>query len=796
MRRVRLMRNSISKRRTRIDEVQVKGPNRELARLKTDKDCDDLQNKTWLEQNCKSSSKNVCIYCGRQFDRRAVLFSHHKVRFVAVDLLTQSQNLLLIYYLIYLKQVCKQKNMPNTRLSFTKKGNEERPNDSNGWNGKEFDDSSNSNSLDGACLDNNRISILKEKSNKLLKNEAHVLDGIENISTNRRKRNRSLKAIITDAANQSADEKSLDSYWTPDDNVKIKVESFSPSDETNVSDSGRNSMNDVESEIKDSRPEDAKKVKTEKRTRGSSENMKLLENKTKPKLSSNHCKYCFKKFSNASNLRRHITMSHFGPKEFTCNLCTFRARRKIDILGHMRLKHDGERSDILNYVTIADEPVPKPVGSVNRRKERHTEVLRDDEEEIFIDSEPFMLEENTESSSADMEKDATGSTNDDTKQPESKKPNLKRKGRPKSKDKPEKSESSTSIGSQNERSDSLTTRRPVRNRIMPVKKDFVYDYSTLLKKDYKDFPEEFQKQSQPQPQPGPSQAQPQELQKCKKPSVVQVDNKVNKSSHIPPIANDSSKSSPQSPTDQPKPSTQQQKQNQTDDNVPPENVGEIDGIKGAAKAMAQRAVQANRAVFSLFSKLPDIPMERPRNKSQRQFDSNSMKDWPILKRTPAICDGLKSKLSNIKVPGLKRRKRSCLLKHSFNNTYKKLHDKHKIATNGHIDSHYKCNDVKLQSNDNMKISSKLVDKIQMRCAQIDSNNVEESLVCLEVQNSRLIHSDNSSPSISDKPQIEDAPTAPRRMTLLERLAENKTKKLNESLSRMTIANSDNDSDED
>lgn len=81
MRRVRLMRDSILKRRTRIDEVQVKGPSRELARLQTDKERVDSQNKAWLDnlENNESSSKNVCLYCGRQFDRRAVLLSHHKV---------------------------------------------------------------------------------------------------------------------------------------------------------------------------------------------------------------------------------------------------------------------------------------------------------------------------------------------------------------------------------------------------------------------------------------------------------------------------------------------------------------------------------------------------------------------------------------------------------------------------------------------------------------------------------------------------------------------------------------------
>lgn len=81
MRRVRLMRDSILKRRTRIDEVQVKGPSRELARLQSDKERADSQNKAWLDnlEDNDSSNKNVCLYCGRQFDRRAVLLSHHKV---------------------------------------------------------------------------------------------------------------------------------------------------------------------------------------------------------------------------------------------------------------------------------------------------------------------------------------------------------------------------------------------------------------------------------------------------------------------------------------------------------------------------------------------------------------------------------------------------------------------------------------------------------------------------------------------------------------------------------------------
>lgn len=81
MRRVRLMRDSILKRRTRIDEVQVKGPSRELKLLQTDKERVDSQNKAWLDnlEDNENISKNVCLFCGRQFDRKAVLLSHLKV---------------------------------------------------------------------------------------------------------------------------------------------------------------------------------------------------------------------------------------------------------------------------------------------------------------------------------------------------------------------------------------------------------------------------------------------------------------------------------------------------------------------------------------------------------------------------------------------------------------------------------------------------------------------------------------------------------------------------------------------
>lgn len=684
----------------------------------------------------------------------------------------------------------------------------DRNHGTNGWNDREYDDSSNSNSLDGACImDNTIISTLKEKPNKLIKSELDM-DVSEGISTNRRKRNRALKAIVTTDTIQSDDEKSLNVFWNADDTIKIKEEINSPVDNANLSDSGSNNTGsnntgDVDAQTKARKSQEVGVVKEEKKMRASTN--ETIENKTKLKLSSSHCKYCFKKFSNASNLRRHITMSHFGPKKFTCNLCTFRARRKIDILSHVRTKHQfgGERTDAFKFVTVNDEPPPKlpqPASSVNRRKEKHTEVLRDDEEEMFIDSETFMVEGSSEhlltlgtsneNSNADLDENSANQMMNETVEPaESNKldTNLKRKGRPKRNDKM-KNFCDQKLG------ESLPARRPIRNRIMPVKKDFVYDLSTLLKKDYKDFHDEIQKHSlthagQSQPQVTASVIVSDKL-KSRNVSPTPIDNKGNRRRSAPTNAPEPAEPHIDRNAELEPTAADQQKEELRKISAT-HHPSDMDEIKGAAEAMAQQAVQANKAVFSKNSS-PELPAERPVAKPQRQFDSNIMKDWPILKRPPAIFDGTKSKLSNLKVPGLKRKKRSCSLKHSTNTNHKnRVYDKHKYGTNGHsIESNKDDTDQSIS--ETIKISSKLANKIQLKCAQIDGDNTKTSKP--EVQGPQSVTSTNSLSSASKQQLDAVATTTPRRMTLLERLAENKTKKLNESLSRMAL-NSDNDSDE-
>lgn len=830
MRRVRLMRDSILKRRTRIDEVPVKGPNRELARLQSDKEIADSQNKAWID-NFEDSKciANICIFCNRRFERKAVLLSHQKV--------------------------CQLKKKSSSRISLSRKIDQTK---TNGWNDRDFDDSSNSNSLDAPYLDESSKSTAKsekEKSTKVEKSiKAEIEDTLDPITTtNKRKRNRAVKAVIIENANDTDDEKSLNVCWNIDESTKIKEESVSPGNVPDVSTANNNVNTNNSWNIDDSEAPIDESVSNEKKTRSTS------GTKTRPKLTSSHCKYCFKKFSNPSNLRRHITMTHSVPQKFTCNLCKvdeFRARRKTDMINHMRTKHQfgGERAEAFKFVTINDEPSPKQPPSINRRKERHTEVLQDDEEEIFIESEPFVPANDeepidnqqlndTSNENSNIETDDASGINEQLDD--------KRKSRTRAKEKLKKLERTLSFGDKKS-IETLPARRPVRNRTMPVKKDFVYDLSTLLKKDYKDFQHEFPKQTLTQltPQqptiqhksrpasPTPAESRPNRRRNTlpdasdqqTQPQTIETDETVKDESNSMAKGETNKQAQPSQTVTLPQPKDETITVNQT--------TVEQNYIKGAAVAMAKQAVKANRAVFF---KAPDLPAERPitapvATAPQRQFDATSMKDWPILKRPPAIFDESKSKISIIKVPGLKRKKRSCLLKNVANNQKSLLHRNRlhelKNSMNGHTDKHIsKCNndsDSNSKNDASIKISAKLADKIQMQCTQNDCKTVDlNTLTCKDLSSSDpLINAaaapdaapdaapaaaasllanklDSSLETISVSSSVTTtisvattvATATPRRMTLLERLAENKTKKLNESLSRMTIGNSDNDSDE-
>jgi hypothetical protein len=90
MRRIRTMRDAIYKKSSRADEVVVKGPSRELTRLRQstavsaansnygDDNGDDeqQQKKAYIENMENYKNLPYCTYCCKNFERKAVLQSH------------------------------------------------------------------------------------------------------------------------------------------------------------------------------------------------------------------------------------------------------------------------------------------------------------------------------------------------------------------------------------------------------------------------------------------------------------------------------------------------------------------------------------------------------------------------------------------------------------------------------------------------------------------------------------------------------------------------------------------------
>uniref|UniRef100_A0A1A9WY53 C2H2-type domain-containing protein n=1 Tax=Glossina brevipalpis TaxID=37001 RepID=A0A1A9WY53_9MUSC len=182
------------------------------------------------------------------------------------------------------------------------------------------------------------------------------------------------------------------------------------------------------------------------------------EQKKSKKLLTCRCKICNKQFNALSNLRRHISMFHYRARRFGCILCEYRAFRRYDIVNHLGFVHKmtGERDRMaLEYVSVHE---------VNYSKD-------DVEGDILVVSEDM-----------DIDKDQKLETV------------IKRKKRKKlipltELAHPEPPENGRLKGvkqklrkgfrQQMDGNVKGMRKRPIRNRIKPENKDFVYDLSNL-----------------------------------------------------------------------------------------------------------------------------------------------------------------------------------------------------------------------------------------------------------------------------------------------------------------------------
>lgn len=316
------MRDTIMRRRTRISEIQVKGPSREVIRLQNEarqqrvtwpdnytgtggKPLPDVGRSSSVPSSTKSASNkhsSLCSYCGKTFDRRAALSTHLKS--------------------------CPAKSSSTTTNATTRSTDADLR-----ISALQENDETNSNSADSFMAMLNREKAIQAKifeqeqqiastKTELIKDNASDKAPEVNLNQNKRKRFKAQK-LSTDA--DDVDE--LDFYDSWESNADSPTKFFGFNDEKCAKD--QNTTRDA--------------IKTKK-----------------PKLSldddqlTTDCSMCDRKFANLSNLRRHVAMLHYREKKFGCTLCQFQAFRRVDVLNHLVTLHSmsGDKQDSMIFVKL------------------------------------------------------------------------------------------------------------------------------------------------------------------------------------------------------------------------------------------------------------------------------------------------------------------------------------------------------------------------------------------------------------------------------------------------------------
>lgn len=371
------MRESILRRRTRISQIPVKGPSRELARLQQSEKAaaaaDAAQRRTTWPDNytgimtdtlvgsaaadvvlgtaaaaaaagltnggvVAKTHASLCTFCGKAFERRAALSTHLKT--------------------------C------HAKLAQSGSGN--------GMATGQLDDESNSNSMDSFMAMVNREKSMHARAHELeqielFKREAErpkqqaptvecpasiqaetATDVAPKPLPHRRKRSHARKSAQT-AMQLSGD---MDVQWDVENGVtnssnssNYTVDQCTHPAETAELDADSEETNAALNRHKRSKmqlPQSCSSLSAAVASVAAADDVEctgdaVASTPMSPDIDIEQrptdCTICDKKFANLSNLRRHVAMFHYREKKFACRLCAFKAYRKVDVLNHITSAH-------------------------------------------------------------------------------------------------------------------------------------------------------------------------------------------------------------------------------------------------------------------------------------------------------------------------------------------------------------------------------------------------------------------------------------------------------------------------
>ncbi|XP_055525090.1 uncharacterized protein LOC129718377 [Wyeomyia smithii] len=618
MRRIKLMREAILKRRTRMDELVLKAPSREVSRLlqsaagsntRTSSPLDQKPSeeardeaaatRAWMENLEHFDHGPMCSYCGKTFDRKAVLATHRqtctqKIRqtengAVSVPLPSKAGN--------SSGRRSKVKHSPaSPQLPVGVKIKQE-PEDSTAHSS----DESNSNDVPLAALqsripqDQMESTSCASVSESVLTIKPEELASLSCTEGSRRKRKKPTIMLrnATDDISWEQDEPQQDSSADKNEELIVPNIKKEPTEYT----------------VTVKLPPKAKRAPRVRKKRAQEEELNEKEMRERLEVNGEIVCRCGKRYDDPEKYKRHLRVFHNRQRRYWCAVCDFKGYRKVDTVNHLLQDHSykGDQKDIGSLINI--QPVEKddkilpeettqPISSVIESVNRNCDTSGTDIS--FTESTACNASVDTSNTAADL-------TNANLAPPvreldESPRKRARQKIVRESLSLLKDSDSKSKVVEQKDDDcTSPTSKRPIRNRIKPVDKDFVYDLTHFLHKeeDLEDFPLPELVVDKPVVSPIKPKSEPSRTPSASQSAEKRVENKRETlRSHAP------------------KPKL-----------LPPELT------RGAAYQMAKRQVDQGLAAFY---RLPELPQERAFNPGrispQKKRSVTGIQDWPVIKK--------------------------------------------------------------------------------------------------------------------------------------------------------------------
>ncbi|XP_046804995.1 zinc finger protein 800 [Lucilia cuprina] len=316
MRRIRKMRDTILKKRIQIGDVQVKGPSREVKRLKINNTKDNDVSNILNQQNGKTVTS--CLYCLKKFERRAALTTH-------------LSNCLARKTSLNKAEISKKLNPLDGQINKEKLQKEEISNqllESNNQNDKTMSEGQTEAKVN---INIKQEPLVNENSSVNATNINELFENLENQTFGN-----GLRTVSLEKLEMLVDAKCNDNT-NPEECINGSYQALCSYSEQN----------------------NEKSVKTNKAINSGNvikkEKTKRFRIISASKQLTCRCKICNKQFNALSNLRRHISMFHYRSRRFGCSLCDYRAFRRYDIVNHLTFVHkmtEERETMAVEYVTV------------------------------------------------------------------------------------------------------------------------------------------------------------------------------------------------------------------------------------------------------------------------------------------------------------------------------------------------------------------------------------------------------------------------------------------------------------